>query len=965
MNNKFLLLFFIAFFTTVSFAQIQVSDIQHFRERDDYPIKGFIKFENDEYFINQGAEGTKIYLVTESGLELKHDLNYRPTDSSLNVNASSYANSNSGLIYEDELLFELYWSYIYVTNIVTGELHEVIDLREQGIRLQSSFVLGKNFMYFNALDCEQSCKIRYDRNTKEFLEIDKPGIRIKEGIYNIVDSINTISYYDLGTNEETNLSENFSNIRSMFSLYVSGIQTLLVKDDNGLSLFQNGALIEKKECNIPDSLKIRSINNDQIVCSNNVDEYYEVLYYDANSCERISIDKFYDIQPYAIINYNFQELDDKFLLFGNFNDWQGIGNYYLLNVETGEYNKLTIPMDFLYSSQLVMYNDKLHFIVADDIHYLGIRYGFYEIDLTTLSNRKIDDFSMEETYQIVIGESQDDESINVYFNAENKKALYNYKSSNNELIEVEEFDYTENQGIFWDINADIWSQGKYFFSTSESIFVMQNDEVVKLIEEDSSQVFITSAFKENGNFVYVLAYIDDTYYSLKINVQDLSYTQEIADNVEFIHFERATTENSIVNLNHSSAAGYYDTDWETYLAFSEVGLPSSRPQALSGNNILLRESGGSNDTWNIHNTVTKQTLIADIEPQTYQDAFPDGLGGFYFSGWQFAENASLFYINGQGQRTTLEENFSHFLFRGGNRMDGEIKSLAFDGEEDMIIFSTNGQTHEIKNIPDGGLAYYQTVFWDESDNRSILELFNGESYNTYHFSFGTAVTSILENRDDRMIMIFEEEGREILVFKDNNHLITFYEYDYNSQELTELLSLQSVLNFSHSAETYKLDDSIYLIQLNDGIHGLEPWIFNSQKNTIHLLKDMNENFTPSYPKDFTEGPDNTLYFTAHTKTKDRQLFKLDEALLSNTNTEPITEESLIVFPSPSNGQIQLFENHALIQIYNLKGQLVHSESNYQGNEQINVSHLGSSVFIIRATSESGESRYAKIKVVRE
>lgn len=70
------------------------------------------------------------------------------------------------------------------------------------------------------------------------------------------------------------------------------------------------------------------------------------------------------------------------------------------------------------------------------------------------------------------------------------------------------------------------------------------------------------------------------------------------------------------------------------------------------------------------------------------------------------------------------------------------------------------------------------------------------------------------------------------------------------------------------------------------------------------------------------------------------------------------EHGVKVYPNPFNNHINIFsENHTIqnIQIYDLKGSLIHSEE-YNINEiQINLSNLNTGVYLLKVTSEEGIS----------
>ena len=65
--KKLFFLFFL--FPVIVFSQIQVSDIEYQLPRDDYPRKGFMKVGEEEYFIEQGIEGTILILMIKATLD--------------------------------------------------------------------------------------------------------------------------------------------------------------------------------------------------------------------------------------------------------------------------------------------------------------------------------------------------------------------------------------------------------------------------------------------------------------------------------------------------------------------------------------------------------------------------------------------------------------------------------------------------------------------------------------------------------------------------------------------------------------------------------------------------------------------------------------------------------------------------------------------------------------------------------
>lgn len=56
-------------------------------------------------------------------------------------------------------------------------------------------------------------------------------------------------------------------------------------------------------------------------------------------------------------------------------------------------------------------------------------------------------------------------------------------------------------------------------------------------------------------------------------------------------------------------------------------------------------------------------------------------------GWKSSNPVDFFHIDEKGTSSTVIEGFSYQLFYQGNRFDGNVKSLAFDGVDTMIILS--------------------------------------------------------------------------------------------------------------------------------------------------------------------------------------------------------------------------------------------------------------------------------------
>ncbi|MEZ5033286.1 MAG: T9SS type A sorting domain-containing protein [Saprospiraceae bacterium] len=965
MKYRTLALVVLFFYAGALLAQTQVSDIEYFLKRDDYPRKGFLSLDTTEYFIEQGVEGTTISLVKDDGLEVIHNLKHRPTDSSIKyyVYSNCYDNSNSGLIYEGKNLYELYWDYIYVVDILTGDLQEVVDLKSFDLRLQSNFVLGGSYYSFNALGETGSYSVRYDRLTSTMKKVDFQGLRLGPNVYQVNATSDSIIYYNYEQDTILSIPYQFSEIHSLSELFVGGVQSLIVRDAGGVFVVQDNDVVKNIICSIPEELSILAISGDRLICADVGDVDMQLVVVDGEICQLNDGALFPDLNLSNFVNYNFEELNDEYLLFGYSSDWQGIGKYYLYNIETNQYAVLDMLVDFFDPRQAIRYGSKLYIVGIDEIHYLGHVSELYEIDLDDFDVNRISDFTFTDIRSVVIGEEQDDLDIHVYYQIEQDGSLYSLETESGNLNEVNKFDILNDHGIYQSIYTDVWSHGNYFFSTSAGVFVLHEDVVTKLLDLGPNSL-ASSSFLSLDDYVFVLASLDSEYYALKIHATDLTITKKWIPELEKLHYSRINTGNAIVILDGGNVGGYYDVWQETYFSFDDLGVIEGKGRAVSGDNILIH-TGGS---WYVHNTVTKVTHNLKINSGTFLDPYPDGQGGFYMDGWNSFNPEDFFHIDEKGTSSTVIEGFSYQLFYKGNRFDGNVKSLAFDGVDSMIILSVKDGDVRVKHIPDGGLLYYMSAsyFWYESDNRSFLEIKNGSLYDTYTFTFDTEPVKITEqSRDDRLIFVIEDTDKAVLVYKDKNNVISFYDYIYSSGEWLKVTSMQSVSNGSYLVDVLTVNESERLVFLHDGVHGLEPWIYNLDIGTIELLKDINEKFTSSNPDDFMYGPDGDIYFSSLVFGGDRQLFKINNGISQIHHVNHDFKSALIVFPSPTTGYIQLIGDQEALRIFNVNGQIVFEDSDYKSLELINLNHLSGGIYLIEATSSLGIQSETKFVISRD
>ena len=965
MKYVLILLFFLPSF---SFAQIQVSDIDYQLPRDDFARKGFMQVGEEEYFIEQGAEGTKVSLVNGDNLEYIHTLTHRPSDSQLNGYSYSYENSNSGLIYEGPILYEIYWNYIYRVNIVTGELVETINMNEYDIRIQSGFHFGENFFYFNALGIDRNGPVRLDRNTGILDTIDFGGITVDAKRYwPSVDSTKLV-VLDLESNDRSVQPFQFSKIEFIETHPSDKTTRLIIKDENEIHLLKNDDVIETLSCTIPTGSKLKYVSEKRLAYT--VDNGFELVFLvlDLENCSETYSRSYFTGAPFDV--HTDEQLIDEYFIFGLSDDWAGNGEFYLYDIEVDEAKYIDIAIDFPLMNSSVRYDNSFYFLSTNHIHYIGFLPELYRLDLESYETERISQHEIFQTYSMTIGESQSDAQLNVFVSVNGSTSLLQVDDGQESLETIEEFDLLQNFGIYFNIYRDIWAEGKYFFSTSNAIFVTENDETTKILDL-GPDVLSSSVFKQRGDFLYVLSRLNnDKIYVIKIHIQTLNYNQKFLSEIENLNYKTVATDNAIINLisNYSSqsSAGFYDVVSEQFVSFDELNVPPGTPELVSGNSILYQSTSSDNSRWYIINTVTKQVKLTEIEEKTYPDPYPDGEGGFYLVGWRFGEDVAFTHVDGNGKETRLIEDFNYSVFYGGTRFDGNVKSIAFDAPEEMVIVSVKDGEVRQHSIPDGNRVYYQTFYWHESDEISFTEVYNGENYDTYSFSFDSDPKIITSSgRIDRLIQTIAKETFAILVYQDDQNMLSFERYDYESEDMEQLFELQSVRNSAFDDLPIKISDSHYLLSFNDAIHGLEPWIYNVETDEFQLVKDMKEGFASSKIEDYTISPENgEVYFSAKRNEGDRQLFRLENGINFIEEENDMTVNRLNIAPIPTRDYIFLDKDFENVSILTLDGRFVEKVGTYENGRHISIDHLTDGIYFLQARNAYNQVLIEKFIVHR-
>ncbi|MEM1321608.1 MAG: hypothetical protein AAGG75_15225 [Bacteroidota bacterium] len=961
--NKWLSLLTMLLLSFSSIAQLQISNIDYFQKNIDQPKKGFIPIGDEEYFIEQGWYETKISLIKENELELLHVIDARP-DRNYDAGRGDYTYSNSGLRYEGNMLYELYPSHIYTINILSGQVEQIIDLSSYNLGVIYDFIITPDHYFLFALREGRNAYFAYDRQEEvlETVAFSENRLLFRIGTHLYYNDLTTAQLiaHDMASEVTDTLISSVTGPLIVKPLTANGEQQLLVAegDSSALYLIDSDHSISTVDCitaNIPEDIYFMS---DLVLYTKAYGDEDSVFVIDRHDCTLLS--------SYALAKdiavRDSRELFDEYVLWSNTSNWLGDAKFILYDVAEKTFTPIDLQADFPYTDQAVRYEDKLYMVLYDDIHHYGIRPQIVGLDLTTKLVQYLDDYEKEYVYTIAIGERQQDGEFHIYYNTQEEAMLRNYSHHDQDWRPVHEFDYAKNVGISPRILARAWYNDQLFFYCSDGIYVLENDQVTKLLGASApGEGFSASGLMVKDGRVHALIIQGTTAYKITINPNNLSVQQQLIPNLSALDYRRPVTEYAILNIPNGYSAentGYYSLRDEEFKSFQYNGATiDAFAYTLSGNNVLFRTLQ-NNRRWVIFNTATETAILTEIPNNAYPKVYPDGEGGFFLTYRSSISTLDdLTHLNANGQLTTIEEEFDHIVFYGGERLDGAITSIAFDGDGEMIIFSAKDGEYHLTRIPDGSLVYYQShsYFWKENDDMSIVEVPNGDQYDTYIFRFGEQPKKI--NSNERIIQLEEawiEEDKAILLYVDRGaQSLSFIDYDFATETLIPRQSINIKFN-AFSIETSRCGGNNYMLALNDGLHGEEPWLYNSATGSLRLLTDQITGFEGSFPGAYFPAPNGEdFYFLMFSRRHNRQLFKLDQTTVATAAPEALPIAPLIVSPSPTTGTIRLNQDLKELRLYDLHGRLVYGARAYVQQTPLQVGFVPDGVYVAVGINEMG------------
>ena len=343
--------------------------------------------------------------------------------------------------------------------------------------------------------------------------------------------------------------------------------------------------------------------------------------------------------------------------------------------------------------------------------------------------------------------------------------------------------------------------------------------------------------------------------------------------------------------------------------------------------------------------------------------------------------------NGKLYGTTLYGGTNDFgtLFEYNIASNTLTKKLDFDGTNmgrniyGNVIEATNGKLYGVTNrggIYDWGVLYeynYTTEMYsklidfdDTTIGRSpsiLLEVENNIFYGTASgggangsgtiFEYNITTNTFTKKFDfedsssgsSLYLSLIKASNGKLYGFTRNggaNNYGVFYEYNILLESFNKILDFSSETGFSPTGNLLEAS--------NGNIYGLTNLGGANNDGTLFEY----EIATNTFNKKFDFSPT----FGSNPKGG------LIEIEVSNLGNEEFIQSigEVILWPNPVNDMIHVKAKEGIqfhVNIYNSMGEELQSNKNFQNYQQLNISHLSSGIYILRATSKNGNTQTIK------
>jgi len=980
--NRISTLLILFLYSSFLFAQVQITNIEFNDQRIDQPSKGFVSYAGQEYFIEKGRDTTFISLVKEDGLELKHTIQYPIQYQNRSGEVLNYALNNSGLIHDGNKLYSVYNKHIFINDIETGETLEIIDLNELNISIRSEFFIQDGFFFFKGhlnppggqtyfkFDPTQGTFQNTDFSTKA------PTYRIGTKLYQFREDANQFLSFDLMT--EIIDSVQFDPATS-YSLqvvnkngYPSSFLLYTVNRDEVISIdsyltHQNLNCLE----NIP-FLNTICLDNYLVFTVEAGNQFQPDRLYimDKMNCNEL---KWFNLPDHVIASSI--EFIDSDLFQGEYliatmpNDWEGFGEHFLIDLEERSLTNLDMITDNINIERSIRYGNNLYVVTSDHIHHIGGIPEFYEIDLQSKTATSVDEYDKISKVRIILGEKHPDQTFNVYYqtgrieeypfptNYPYLNAVHRFEHTPHTLEPIHAINDTKNYGASY-VRNGFWYQDKYFFWCRDAIYVIVDDKETKLTDAKATSYFNVPKFVVKENILRTLLHQDSSFYSLNLNLDNLDI--QLTRQGDGSPHSFINSSNVIYYELANNKFGYYDfrTNSTKEFVIGDHMHGELYAQSISGSSSILVDFIGFNErVYYFYNSDTEEGFVFPIDLREFQ-FIPDQQGNFYLTS---RDHDNLQFLSKDGELSMLREEFNYSK-RGNQDVHFENGfSTLFKSDTELLILSEIDGDIKLIPIPLDEYSSSLDLIWLTTDSLHYIQTRNQDNYNDpsfyelYSYNHDQAPLKLFEQARNTAIANLKLIGNTLsLISVDlNEDQVIFETYNLLNKtfEIKQIFDHDYSLNYHMNSKVGTLSDSELIINLDDGVIGNEPYVYNFLNGDLQLLKDMMPVYFSSNPGDFTVAPDRTrAYFTATLENLERQFFMLENEN-RNFGQDP-TQEKLEIHPSLASGFITLNEDVEEFFVFDQLGQLAMQIRDYKMNERIDISQLSGGTYFLAIYREN-------------
>lgn len=309
-------------------------------------------------------------------------------------------------------------------------------------------------------------------------------------------------------------------------------------------------------------------------------------------------------------------------------------------------------------------------------------------------------------------------------------------------------------------------------------------------------------------------------------------------------------------------------------------------------------------------------------------------------------------IDRLGELTTIYDGPGKYHKWYGHAGSEENLYSAFllqnNAESCILIIHGNGvtQTHIVP------YKYYYSGFdivLAYGEDKFVVRTYDGLQSELWLYDLYSQPKKLTEVNLDPQTHI-DDNILHIIIY--NSERIQVLEYDIHLDNVNENFTIPMPCNDGYLDNLFHLNSGLYITSF-DCNREREPWVLDVKSKQFYKLADINPGFKSSSPNSFTKFKD-YVYFMATSEEHKTQWYriKLD---LSGGIAEPVPVGlSLSIYPNPSAQSIQLKDNFNEIYIYSGTGTLVQELNSYSKGDFIDISHLQTNTYFVKAVKKNGE-----------